>query len=107
MRYIDYHPLPTGCDWAAKALDIKAPDPFILGVPGGEPVVAPTIAQTKAQNIASPMPGSNREVPKAIQDRPTQDVRPEVQQTLTKGMKGTYAKDMYMAKKGKGTDFRI
>ena len=44
IRYIDCHPLPTGWGRAAKALDFKAPDPFIRGVPGGEPVVVPTSA---------------------------------------------------------------
>ena len=86
MRYIDCYPLPTGWDWGAKVLDFKAPGPFIRGVPGGEPVVAPTIAQTKAQNIVLTTPGNHKEVPKAIRDRPIQDVRPEAQQTLNKGM---------------------
>ena len=45
MRYIDCRPLPTGWDWAAKALDFRAPDPPIRGVPGGEHVADPTIAQ--------------------------------------------------------------
>ena len=44
MRYIDCYPLPAGRDWAAKAFDFKAPGPCIRGVPGGEPVVIPTIA---------------------------------------------------------------
>ena len=70
-------------------------------------MAVPTIAQTKARNIAPPTPDKNKEAPKAIQDRPTPDVRPGVQQTLTKGMKGTHAKDVYMAKKGTGTDSRL
>ena len=53
------------------------------------------------------MPDNNEEAPEAMKDRPTQDARPEVQQTLTKGMKGAHAKDVYMAKKSKGADFRL
>ena len=82
MRYIDCHPLPTRWGWAAKAPDFKAPYLFLRRAPGSEPVAVPTIAHAKVRNIAPPTPGNNKEAPEAIQGRPTQDVRPEVQQTL-------------------------
>ena len=106
LRFIDCYPLPTGWDWAAVALEFKAPDPFTRGVPGSEPVVSPTIAQTKARNMVLPSPDTNKEAPKAIQDRATQDVRPEVRQAWNEGMEGLDTKDVFMGKKGKCADFQ-
>ena len=55
MRYSNSYPLPTGWDWAAKALDFSAPGPILRGIPGGEPIVIQTVAQTKASNVTRPM----------------------------------------------------
>ena len=101
------YPLPTGWDWAAKVLDFKAPGPFIRGVPGGEPVAIPTIAQTRARDIAFPTPGNNKEVRKAIIYRTTLDTTKEAQQTLTKGSKGLSQMDVNCDPKNKRADFRL
>ena len=55
MRYINNYPLPTGWDWAAKALDFSAPEPVIRGIPVGEPLVIRAIAHTHAANANRPM----------------------------------------------------
>ena len=81
MRFIECYPLPTGWDWAAKALDFKPPGPFIRGVPGGEPLVIPTIAETKARNIAPPTPGNDKEAQKAMTFYTMLDKSKEAQQT--------------------------
>ena len=101
IRYIDCYPLPTAWDWAAKDLAFKDPDPCIRNAPGGEQVVVPTNAETKARNIALQTPGNNKEEPKAIHDRTTQDGYPEVQQNLNKGSIGLDPKDVYLEKEGK------
>ena len=107
MRCIDCHTPPTGWGWAAKALDVKAPDPFIRSAPGGEPVAAPTLAQTKGRNVALPTPGKKKGAPNAIHDRTMPDAYPEAQQTSNKGSKGSNPKDVDLKKKGKRADFRI
>ena len=106
MRYIERYPVPAGWDWAAKALDFKAPDPFIRGAPGGEPGVISTIAQTEARNIASPMPDNNKEAQKAITDRTTLDTNKVAQQTSPKGSKGVHQQDGNCDQKGRRADFR-
>ena len=55
MRYINSYPLPTGWDWAAKALDFSAPEPIIRGIPGGATIVIRTIDQTNAANATRQM----------------------------------------------------
>ena len=99
LRYIDCYPLPKGWGWAAEALDFRAPDTFIRAEPGGEPVVAPTVAQTKARDVVALMPGNNKEAPKASHDRTTPGAYPEAQQTANKGSKGRNPR-------GKCADFR-
>ena len=88
-------------------LDFKAPGPCIRGAPGGEPVATPTIAQTKARNISFPMPGNNKEVPKAIIDRTTLGANTGAQQTSNKGSKGMSRKDANWDQRGKRADFRL
>ena len=51
MRYINNYPLPTGWDWAAKSLDIQAPEPIIRGTRGGEPIVIRAISQTNDAHV--------------------------------------------------------
>ena len=70
-------------------------------MPGGEPLAIPTVAQTKAQSITSPAPGNNKEVPKAISDRPMPDVNLAMQQTTNAGSKGLNPKDAYVDKQGR------
>ena len=81
VRYIDRFSLPTGRGWAAQALDFKASDSFIRGVPGGGPVVILTIAQSEAQNIA----------------HTTQDKKTEARQEVTVGSTGMSQKDVNIA----------
>ena len=66
MRYINSHPLPTGWYWAAKALDFSAPEPIFRGIPGGDPIVIQTVAQTKASSVARPMLRPPEEQKKAV-----------------------------------------
>ena len=53
MKYINCYPPPPGWDWAAKALDIQAPEPILRGIPGGGPIVIRTIAQTNNAKVLS------------------------------------------------------
>ena len=55
MRYINNYPLPTGWDWAAKALDFSAPAAITRGIPGEEPIAIQTIALTNIANANRPM----------------------------------------------------
>ena len=66
MRYINSYPLPVGWDWAAKALDFPAPAPILRGVPGWEPIVIQTIAQTRPPNVARPTPPPPEAPKKAV-----------------------------------------
>ena len=49
-RYINNYHLPTGWDWAAKALDFSAPAAIMRGIPGEEPIVIQTTALASAAN---------------------------------------------------------
>ena len=106
VRYIERHPLPMRWDWAAEALDFKAPDTFIRGVLGGEPVVIRAIAQTKAQYIAFPMPGNGRAAQKAITDRTMLGANKVAQQTSNKGFKNVSQTDVRCDQRGECADFR-
>ena len=101
MRYMECHLLPTGRDWAAKALDFKAPGPFIQSVPGGELVAISTIAQPKALNIAIPTPSSNKEAQKDTLPLTTSDTNKEPKQDVTEGSTGLSQMDANFVQKEK------
>ena len=69
MRYINSYPLPTGWDWAAKSLDIQAPEPIIRGTRGGEPIVIRAISQTHDAHVLRPKLPRPKE-PKKVEEPP-------------------------------------
>ena len=61
----NYTPLPVGWDWAARPLDLQAPDFLTRAVCRGAAQPIPTVAQSAARSQGN----------KAIKDKPTQDTQ--------------------------------